>query len=274
MRKELFSLFMVGFLVVPLMAQTPQKLAEINKKIVGKWVSGDQKSYIEFRPDGSCSTGFRHVDGRVDISDDKLGWVQGEAWSCGGGILDLIGPNTLTRDFGMGGDPEKFYRESGNHPKPTGALTLVAAQRILIQQIDASKPTNKIYPCRACYDPSDKEDNDMAPLVTIIPTALRQYLTNHGYIRINGEQAVFTAKAKRSRYYEFQDGFAGFRYANFRNPQILVNKIPDPKHVPVGYDLVPTEATVGFFGKVQRVNSIASFSYENGAWSVCIDCGQ
>jgi hypothetical protein len=38
MKAMQLSLLMAGLLTMHLPAQTPQKLAEINKKVVGKWV--------------------------------------------------------------------------------------------------------------------------------------------------------------------------------------------------------------------------------------------
>jgi hypothetical protein len=64
----------------------------------------------------------------------------------------------------MGGEPEKFYRGSANLPKPAGTLTLGAAQAVLNRQIDLPTANNTLSTCRACYDPSDKADNDQAPL--------------------------------------------------------------------------------------------------------------
>jgi hypothetical protein len=85
---------------------------------------------------------------------------------------------------------------------------------------------------------------------------------------------VFTAKAKRSRYYTLNQDLAGLRFASFRNPRILIATITDPHHIPVEYELVPTEIASGFFGKPHVVKSFASFSYENEAWRVCIACSR
>jgi len=265
------AVLMVGLLVLPLLGQTPQKIAAINKKVVGKWWSGDQKNYIQFLDNGVCSEGTLFPDGKWHVENGKLGaWVKGEDFSCVNGTLTQAGPNVLTRDYGMGGDAERFYRGLQSIPKrPT--LTLPLAQKILSQQINSSTGINMLFTCRACYDRDDKEDNDKAPLVTTYSVPLNDFLTNHGYIRTNGRQQYFTAKAKRSKYYE---GLGGLRFANFKNPRILITRIVDPKNVPIEYDFVPTELTMGLFGKIQRVKSFVSFSYENEAWSVSLTCRQ
>jgi hypothetical protein len=276
MNKIMCILALVALLTAPLMGQKAQKIASINKKVVGKWVSADGKSYIEFRPDGSCSDGELGTDGRWQVDRNVLDapWSQSDDFTCGSGGLTLIGPNTLTRDYGMGGEPEKFYRGTENMPKPVGPLTVFSAQRILNQQIDQTTVNNTLLTCHACYDPNDKEENDRAVVVSTYSAPLNQFLVEHGYIRIAGGQEVFTAKAKRSRYYAFNDGAPGLRLANFRNPRLLTSTITDPKHVPIEYDLVPTDITMSFFVGVKRVDSSASFSYENEAWSLCIACSR
>ncbi len=85
---------------------------------------------------------------------------------------------------------------------------------------------------------------------------------------------LFLSTNSDLRIYEVDDGMAGLRFANFRNPHILASNITDPKQVPIEYDLVPTQITTSFFGKIQRVKSFASFSYENEAWRICIACRQ
>src|ERR1035437_758604 len=122
MKTMQLSLLVAGLLTMHLLAQTPQKLAEINKKVVGKWVSADRKGYIEFSADGSCSTGELGNDGAWHVDHNFLNapWSQSDDFTCGSGGLTLIGPNTLTRDYGMGGEPEKFYRGSANVPKGPG----------------------------------------------------------------------------------------------------------------------------------------------------------
>jgi len=190
----------------------------------------------------------------------------------------------------MGGGTRKVYRRllrsmvkrsalpillreaSENRPKAAGALTVTVAQTVLNQQINLPTVNNTLFTCHACYDPSDKGDNDRAPLVSTYSASLSKFLSEHGYIRIDGGQQVFTAKAKRSRYYEVDHGIAGLRFASFGNPHIVPSKIAAPAHVPIEYDLVPTELTVAFFGKIHRVKSVASFSYENEAWRICIAC--
>jgi hypothetical protein len=92
-------------------AQSPEKLAAINEKVVGKWIAKDNKSYIVFFPDGACATGSKSNNGKWQIEKDKIGgWQVGNEFSCGSGALDLTGPNTITRDYGMGGTPEIFHR--------------------------------------------------------------------------------------------------------------------------------------------------------------------
>ncbi len=157
-------------------------------------------------------------------------------------------------------------------------LTVALAQRILTQQINEATVNNTIFTCRACYSFDDKEENDNFVVVSTYP-GMNQFLRSQGYIRLNRERReVFTARAKRSKYFEAHgDGYGGFggaglRFANFRNPRVTSNRITDPKNVPIEYDLVPTELTVKFFGKVQRIKSRASFTYEGRKWSVCIDC--
>lgn len=52
----------------------------------------------------------------------------------------------------------------------------------------------------------------------------------------------------------------------------MTSRITDPKYVPIEYDVVPTEVTMKFFGKVERVKSYASFSFDNSKWNICIAC--
>ena len=275
MKTMQLSLLVAGLLTMHLLAQTPQQLAEINKKVVGKWVSSDKKSYIEFLANGSCSVGELWPDGKWKIDQGTLGaWQQGDDFSCGNGALTLIAPNSLTRDFGMGGEPEKFYRGSANVPKGPGALTLGIAQAVLNRQIDIPTANNTLFTCHACYDPSDKGDNDQAPLVTTYSAGLTDYLIRLGYVRTIGDKQVFTAKAKGSRYYTLDQDLAGLRFANFRDPRILTAAIVDPHHIPFEYELVPTEVSAGFFGKARVVKSSVSISYENDAWRVCIACSR
>jgi hypothetical protein len=273
MKRAQVILLVVGLSTMPLLGQTDQKIANINKKVVGKWVSSNGKSYIEFLANGSCSVGDLSPDGKWHVEHNTLGaWQQGDDFSCGSGALTLIGSNTLTRDFGMGGDPEKFYRGAGNLPNPVGSLTVIVAQRILNRQLDQTTVNNTLLTCHACYDADDKGDNDKAPVLSTYSALLSQFLTEQGYIRVDSGREVFTGKAKRSKYYAFNDGVPGFRFARFKNPHILTSKIMDPNHVPIGYDLAPTEITEGFFGKAQSVKSFASFSYRNEAWEICITC--
>jgi hypothetical protein len=273
MRKTLLTLLVIALLAPPLLGQTPQKLASINKKVIGKWVSSDGKSYIQFLTNSSCLVGDLSSDGKWHVEHNTLGaWQEGDDFSCGSGALTLIGLNALTRDYGMGGEPEKFYRGAGNMPKPVGPLTMTVAQRILDQQLDQTTVNNTLLTCHACYDAADKEDNDRAPVVSTYSATLSQFLIEQGYIRADGDREVFTRKAKRSKYYAFNDGVPGLRFASFKNPHILTSKIVDINHVPIAYDRAPTEITQGFFGKVQSVKSFASFSYQNEAWEICIAC--
>jgi hypothetical protein len=268
-------LLLLCVLTVPLLSQTAQETASISKEVVGKWISADGKSYIEFRPDGSCSDGELWADGKWHVDSSTL-FVResGGEFFCGSGSLTLIGPNTVTRDYGMGGDPEKFYRGADNRPKPAGVLTVAVAQKVLNHLINQTTVNNTLLTCHACYDPDDKEDNDRAVVVSTYSPPLNQFLIDHGYIRVDGGQEVFTSKAKRSKFYGFNDRVPGLRLASFRNPRLLTSSIADPKHVPIEYDLVPTEITMSFFGGVKSVKSSASFSYEDEAWSLCIACNR
>lgn len=148
-------------------------------------------------------------------------------------------------------------------------LTLAMAQRVLNQQINELRLDNVLFTCRACYDYDDMAENDNFPIVSTYDS-ISQFLARKGYVRINrnGEE-FFTAKAKRSQYFEF-DGMAGFRFANLRNPQITVKKITDSENVPIEYDVVPTAVTKEYFGSTKRVQSIASFFYEDGKWRLFI----
>jgi hypothetical protein len=174
----------------------------------------------------------------------------------------------------MASEPEKFYRGSANLPKGPGALTVGIAQAVLNRQIDLPTASNILFTCHACYDPSDKEDNDQAPLVSTYPAGLTDYLIRLGYVRTIGDKQVFTAKAKRSSYYTLDQDLAGLRFANLRNPRILTTTIADPHHIPIEYELVPTEVSTGCFGKPRIVKSFVSIFYENEAWRVCITCSR
>ncbi len=72
MKRAGSTLLLLGLLAVPLLAQTAQKIATINKKVVGRWVSADRKSYIEFSADGSCSTGELGNDGAGHVDHNVL----------------------------------------------------------------------------------------------------------------------------------------------------------------------------------------------------------
>lgn len=174
---------------------------------------------------------------------------------------------------------EAFAQPKGNQNPRTGpTLTLTIAQRLLNKQTNEPSVNNMIFTCRACYSFDDKEENDNFAVVSTYP-GINQFLRSQGYIRLNSKsEEVFTAKAKRSKNFEaYGDGFggiggAGFRFANFKNPRILGSAISNPKNVPIEYDLVPTAVTMRFFGKVDKVKSYASFSYDNNKWSICIAC--
>jgi hypothetical protein len=146
-----------------------------------------------------------------------------------------------------------------NSHRPVGHLTVATAQRVLNEQVNQTEIYNTLFTCHACYDADDKEDNDKAPVVSTFSEAMNQFLIEQGYIRAGAGQNVFTAKAKRSKYYS-QDG-PGLRLANFRNPRILTSSIIDPRHVPIEYELVPTELTAKVFGKVQQIRTTVRLSY-------------
>ncbi|HYM74612.1 MAG TPA: hypothetical protein VE377_01430 [Candidatus Dormibacteraeota bacterium] len=103
---------------LPVAGETNQRTAAINKKVVGKWWSSDAKHYIEFLPNTDCSEGSLLPDGEWHVERGKL-WVREYAASvkdppdefgCSSGELALTGPNTLTRDYGMGGRVEEYHR--------------------------------------------------------------------------------------------------------------------------------------------------------------------
>jgi hypothetical protein len=163
--------------------------------------------------------------------------------------------------------------------KANPKLTLALAQRILGQQVNRATPDNTMLTCRACYSFEDKAENDSFPVVSTYSVPLTQFLIREGYIRRStNREEVFTAKAKRSVYFEAHDdgaggfGGAGLRFASFKNPRVTANKLADLKRVSIEYDFVPNEITIKFFGRVERVKTLASFSYERGRWNLCIAC--
>lgn len=163
--------------------------------------------------------------------------------------------------------------------KNSRTLTLAIAQRVLNEQINEGTADNILFTCRACYDPDDKSENYNFPLVTTYSPALSQFLVRKGYISIGKDGTeYFTAKAKQSSFFEaFGDGLgrlggAGFRFANFRNPKITVNEITNPNSVPIQYEAVPTDLTKEFFRTNIIMKTTASFSFEDGKWSVCVAC--
>ena len=113
MKKSQLILFVIGLLAVPLLGQTTQKVADINKKVVGKWMSSNRQSYIEFFSSGSCTDGELYPDGKWHLEQNKL-FVResGGDFFCGSGSLTFTGPNTMTRDYGMGGDPVVYHRQA------------------------------------------------------------------------------------------------------------------------------------------------------------------
>lgn len=240
----------------------------LSQQIAGKWWTADQKEYLEFLPDGECSFGrfsgsaWQVNQGNVELPETRDGfWCHGGSFSTA--YLMLNDTKTLTSSYGMQDDPVKYYRGLQG-PKPVPPLTLTLAQRLLRQNINMMTAQNTLMTCRACFDPEDKQDNDKAPLVSTYSGPLIPFLTRQGYIQNVGGRQVFTAKAKRSTDY----GFGGFRIANFENPRILTTQISDPNQVPIDYDFVPTALTMPIFGRVQRIKSVASFSYSNEAWQI------
>lgn len=167
---------------------------------------------------------------------------------------------------------------AGHSRRRVPTITTSVAQKLLVRHLNDASLDNTLWTCRACYNPDDKDENDDFVVVTFYSN-LSEFLLRRGYVRFGKDRSqVFTAKAKRSKYFEAwgndEGGFggAGFRFANFRNGRIIVNRITDPKRVPIEYELVPTDLTMEFFGGVKRVQSFAKFSYENRRWSVCIGC--
>jgi hypothetical protein len=111
MKRAQLTQLVIGLLTLPLLGQTAQKTAAINKTVLGKWVSSDGKSYIQFLANGSCSDGELYPDGKWHVDQGTLYASQeGETFFCGSGVLTLIRQDTLTRDYGMGGKPELFHR--------------------------------------------------------------------------------------------------------------------------------------------------------------------
>jgi hypothetical protein len=198
-------------------------------------------------------------------------------------ILMAVSLSLLSTGNAQGGGGERTKKKKDTK-KNSGIkttipnLTVAIAQRVLIRHLNDPSADNVLWTCRACYS-DDKEENDDFVVVSEYSN-LSQYLTARGYIRKTSDGSdVFTAKAKRSGYFDGYAidgvfGGAGFRFANFRNPKITVNRIIDPKHVPIEYDLVPTEVTMEFFGQIQRVQSFAAFSYEDRKWNICIACAR
>ena len=265
MKKKLLVMLAAILLVVPVWAQSTSKLAEMNRKVVGKWWSGDHKEFVEFAANGSCTEGMQWDDGTWHAQQGKLSVYPDQSFLCFEGELMLVGPNTLTRERGVLGVKEKYYRGL-NGPKPMPTLTLALAQQTLNQQVNAASPKTVLFSCMACWNPSDKGENDKAPLVSTYSDALTQFLIRTGYVRQSGEQLVFTAKAKQSKYYS--NIGPGFRLVNFRNARILTSQITDRTHVPIEYELVPTDLTMAFFHGSRKVNAIASFTFENEKWGM------
>ena len=92
-------------------AKSKAHIAAIQPKIIGKWQTKDKKKYIEFSADGSCSEGSLWDDGKWHVDKGKLwAYPEGHQFSCNSGALDLTGQNVIVRDYGMGGDVERYYR--------------------------------------------------------------------------------------------------------------------------------------------------------------------
>lgn len=163
--------------------------------------------------------------------------------------------------------------------RASSLIPIATAQRLLNQKINEPSADNMLLTCRACYSPDDKSDDDGFTVVSNYSN-INQFLAKQGYIRAGRNGEYFTAKAKRSPHFEaYGDGSggfggAGFRFANFKNPKIMVTKITDLKNVPIEYDLVPTLVTIKYFGKTQRVKTTASFTKEGRKWNVCINCNR
>lgn len=102
-------------------------------------------------------------------------------------------------------------RKGKQNPKTGRTLTLPIAQRTLSRLINETSVDNMILTCRACYSDEDKGENDNFAVVSTYP-GINQFLRSQGYIRLNGKrEEVFTAKAKRSKYFEaYGDGYGGF----------------------------------------------------------------
>jgi hypothetical protein len=117
MKKASLILCMIGLLAIPILGQSPEKIAAITKKVIGKWTSIDKTSYIVFLPDGSCSAGDLFPGGKWQVEHFKLEmWQQGDDFRCGSGGLTLTGPNTIARDYGMGGKPIVYHRVPAGAP--------------------------------------------------------------------------------------------------------------------------------------------------------------
>ncbi len=271
MKISMLAILFIGFFVAPRVGQSPRKIANINKEVVGKWWSGDRKSFIEILPNGVCREGALYPDGEWHVHNSRLGVLQGgNHFYCIRGALTLIGANVLIRDYGMGVGSERYYRGLRNIPKKPATLSLATARRILNQQINVETTNNTLFTCHACHSPNDKQDNGKAPVVSKYSAALLHFLMTQGYVRSCATQQYFTAKAKRSKYYGGDWPVFGLRFANFKNPRILTNRIVNLKHVPIEYHFVPTELTIKFFGRVREVKAFASFYYESGTWRVSI----
>jgi hypothetical protein len=278
MKRAPSTLFVFGLLILPTLGQTAQKTTEMNNKVAGKWWLGNQKAYIEFLADGACSEGSFSPDGTWQVKEGRLKILESprDYFTCdtGGGvteILELVEPNKITLDHGWIDEvPTKFYRGLENLPKIRTTITVSEAKRLLVGQINDTTVHNTLLTCRACFDPNDKDENDRAVVVSTYSPSLMQFLLTHGYIRTSGDRQVFTAKAKRSQYY----GRDGLRLVNFRNPIVQTTTIIDLRHVPIEYDLVPTALTMNALGGIRKIKSMASFKYEDEAWTMCIGCSQ
>jgi hypothetical protein len=98
--------------------------------LIGRWAAKDGIQFVEFFADNRCARS--QIDTRV-----KGGWITvqgtirldalGEAFcECEGssGFYVRRGPNTLALDYGMGGQPELFYR--------VGARETLTSERFIV----------------------------------------------------------------------------------------------------------------------------------------------
>lgn len=95
----------------PVHLESNPALATFLKRIHGKWWIRDRQKYLEFAEDGSCAEGSFY-GGTWHVERGRISGIPRESqFNCSSGILSLVAPNRLTRDFGMGGDVETYYLE-------------------------------------------------------------------------------------------------------------------------------------------------------------------